>query len=215
VPRPTSPFAALAIVLFAAGCGSSPPPEAPPLGPFADPNATRSDPLVIATDTEPALPPRPDRPVVEVPQGDPGRCALSLARAPRPDCRAILPLSIGVTGGVDSANKGSDGDTCTVWNAGASAPQSITLDLGTETRVDAIVLVPEMTPGGSVRHAVSFSNDGKTFQVGQRIEAPMQSGVAADLVLPKPERARFVRVTTEASPSWVAWREVGLFRCGS
>ncbi len=202
----------LALGCGALGCGSFSPPPAPP--PLSDASTLRTDPLVIATDTAQDDPPRPD-PRVEIPSSNPERCRLALTRAPRPDCRAIFPLSIGVTGGSDSASKGSDGDTCTIWNSGGFAPQSITFDLGTETRIDAIVLVPEMSPNGSVKHAVAFSNDGKSFQVGQRVEAPMQSGVAQDLLLPAPERARFVRVTTDQSPSWIAWREVGLFRCGS
>jgi hypothetical protein len=209
--------AALAPALLPA-CGSDPPTplEPVPEGPLASSPASRpSDPLVIASDPNatfpvPVEPPRRDPP----PIAD-SSCALSLRRAPRPDCRAVFPLSFSASQNGGDASKASDGDTCTIWNAGGSAPQSVTIDLGVETRIDAIVLVPEMTPNGSVRQAIAFSKDGRTFEVGHRVEAPMQTGVGVDLVLPKPETARFVRVTTEQSPSWVAWREIGLFRCGS
>jgi hypothetical protein len=141
-------------------------------------------------------------------------CRLALARPPRDDCRLLFPTSMAASASTATGAHAADGNTCTVWNAGAFAPQVITLDLGTVTRVDVISLVPEMTPSGAVEHEVAVSGDGRIFQTAHVLRAPMQSGVAAELVLPKPERARFLRITTKASPSHVAWRDIGLFRCG-
>lgn len=198
------------VAALAAACAprADLPPDPPPL---PDPPAERvladgpaPGPLVIATDAPPApIPPRGTG------------CGLTLAQAPRAGCVQLPVLVATADRNAKDAAAASDTDRCTIWNAGGFAPASVTLDLGAETRIDVIALVPEMTPDGRVSHAIAFSDDGKTFVTGQRVEAPMQSGVAAELALPKPERARFVRVTTSASPSWVAWREIGLFRCGT
>jgi len=41
------------------------------------------------------------------------------------------------------------------------------------------------------------------------------TGVAVELVLPKPERSRFIRISSEKSPSSIAWREIGLIQCST
>jgi hypothetical protein len=163
-------------------------------------------PLVMAT----SQPPDPN----PIASAEPD-CTIRLARPPRAGCNEIFALTAQASSAQADASKAGDGSVCTIWNSGGGAPQQVTLDLGTPTRVDVIALVPEMTPDGTVSHEVSFSDDGRSFQVGHRIEAPMRSGAQVELVLPKPERARFVRVTTTKSPSSIAWREVGLFRCGT
>ncbi len=191
--------------MFALACAPGPPPETPPPPRHpgeVEPLLLPAGPLVMAT-AERAAPPQTG-----------AECALRLGRAPRAGCGLLFPLATSASGASATAGLASDGSTCTIWNAGGHAPHSVTLDLGAPTRVDVIALVPEMTPNGQVSHEIAFSDDGRTFQVGHRLQAPMQSGVAVELVLPSPERARFVRVSTSASPSWVAWREIGLFRCG-
>jgi hypothetical protein len=198
---------ALCLLLSLSACASPPPPIAPdpPRDPIEQPpTLLPAGPLVMAT----AAPPEP----VADPAAD---CTIRLERPPRSGCNEIFALGATASGASAEAGKAADGSRCTVWNAGAFAPQQLTFDMGTPTRIDVIALVPEMTPDGSVLHEVAFSDDGKTFQVGHRIEAPMRSGQQVELVLPRPEKARFVRVTTTRSPSFVAWREVGLFRCGT
>jgi hypothetical protein len=194
---------------FLLSCASPPPPLAPdpPRDPLApEPTILPASPLVMAT-SDPPPPSAAASPEVD--------CTIRLERPPRAGCNEIFALGAAASGGTADAGKSADGSRCTVWNAQGFAPQAVTLDMGTPMRIDVIALVPEMTPDGTVSHEVAFSDDGKTFQVGHRIEAPMRSGQQVELVLPKPERARFVRVTTARSPSWVAWREVGLFRCGT
>jgi hypothetical protein len=65
-----------------------------------------------------------------------------------------------------------------------------------------------------VRQRIELSDDGVTFASAHRIEAPMASGAPVELVMPKRERARFMRVVSDVSPSWIAWREIGIVRCG-
>jgi hypothetical protein len=143
-------------------------------------------------------------------------CELPVPARMPSSCRFVPALTVTATAslGETPPKAAFDGSTCTVWNAGSSAPQSITVDLGAPTNIDAIVLVPEMTPNGQVRQRIELSDDGRTFQSAHRIEAPMASGTPVELVMPKRERARFMRVVSDASPSWVAWREIGVVRCG-
>lgn len=158
-------------------------------------------------------------PVVLVPDGPPSTtdtsCALPPARRSSPDCSSLFPLKVSASGGTDSAERAFDGSTCTVWSSGGVAPQSITIDLGAATDVDALILVPEMGAGGTVSHRIEVSDDGVHFQTAQRIEAPMQNGLPVELDFPRREHTRFMRFTTDASPSRVAWREIELIRCGS
>lgn len=201
--------AALSVLLLVACAAPLPPPDPPPPPPpDSEPRplaipVTPPGPLVIATEVPPPPPPAPV-----------SGCALRLTQVGRSGCTQLPVLVARADRNSAEAASASDGNTCTVWRSGAGAPGSVTFDLGAETRIDVIALVPEMTGGGSVAHEIAFSNDGQRFEVGQRVEAPMQNGVPAELPLPKPEKARFVRITTTKSPSAPAWREVGLFRCG-
>jgi F5/8 type C domain len=203
---PNAAVAAFAVHSLVACRPSEPPVEPDPPYPPADvaiePLEPRQ-PLVIA-----AASPEP------IPSADTS-CELQLTRLPS-DCRVIPVVGVSATATEPRSSAGNafDGSTCTTWNAGNFAPQSITVDLGTPTDVDAIVLVPEMTPNGQVRQRIEFSDDGKTFVSAHRIEAPMASAVPVELIMPKRERTRFVRVVSDASPSWVAWREIALVRCG-
>jgi hypothetical protein len=101
-----------------------------------------------------------------------------------------------------------DRSACTIWNSGAGAPQSITLDLGEPRPIGHVVLVAAMTPAGQVAHVVEVSDDGVTFDPRARYDGEMFDGGVFGLTLVPAARARFVRVRTERSPSWVAWRDV-------
>jgi hypothetical protein len=178
-------------------------PEKPTSNLVIEPVVQR-DPLVIATGNAPD------------PQPAAALCDLPVPARMPSDCRFVPALTVNATSslGETPPKAAFDGSTCTVWNAGNFAPQSITVDLGTPTNIDAIVLVPEMTPNGQVRQRIELSDDGVTFASAHRIEAPMASGAPVELVMPKRERARFMRVVSDASPSWIAWREIGIVRCG-
>ncbi len=199
----------LLVYLSCAGCAPVPPPTEP-----APPDPTSgvviepvrpAEPLVIATgDVEPLS--QPAAPV----------CELSVPARMPSGCRFVPALTVTATSSLaETPPKAAfDGSTCTVWNAGNFAPQSITVDLGVPTNIDAIVLVPEMSPNGRVRQRIDLSDDGVTFASAHRIDAPMAAGAPVELVMPKRERARFMRVVSDTSPSWIGWREIGIVRCG-
>ncbi len=208
MPRLLGRTQTLLAVTALAGCSPPPPVEipAPPDPVVAEPGHGSSGPLVLAV----------DEPTPLAPPESPASAACELPKSPGlpADCRAIFPLAVKASGARESAALAFDGSTCTTWNAGGFAPQAITVDLGAPTDIDALVLVPEMTPNGNVTHRLELSEDGKTFSSAHRIEAPMSSGQPVELVFPKRERTRFLRLSSDKSPSWIAWREIGLLRCG-
>jgi hypothetical protein len=115
--------------------------------------------------------------------------------------------------GSASSNASVDGNLCTLWNAGAVAPQEVTLDLGREENLTDLVMVPGMTPDGAVRHLIKTSADGVTYTTTGVIDGPMAEREAYRLTLARPVQARFIRIVTAASPSWVAWYELAALDC--
>lgn len=211
--RPASLVVLLALsVPSFAGCGSSAP-HAPPqplveVTPetFAHPRVTGRRPAMILV-----TPPGPSAtaPAVAVVES----CDVEISATFGAGCHVLVPQRISATSSVGTAVNAFDQSRCTSWSAGAMAPQSITVDLGTSTDIDGLLLIPEMTQPGSVKHRIEVSDDGVTFESSQRIEAPMSNGSAAALRLPQRERARFVRFATESSPSMIAWTEIALVQC--
>lgn len=197
------------VLAAAAGCGG---PEivvieAPPEPAVPDGREGRgarevggSDPpLMIAGDEpDPAVVARPDDCRVPIPE---------------PRCRRIPVARAVASANQADALQALDGSACTIWNAGGFAPQSVELDLGEPAFVDGFELVPEMTPNGAVTHVIEVSLDGQRWEPAHRVEGAMQSGVAFEMLLPKTMRARFLKVSTLASPSWVAWRDIVVLHC--
>lgn len=144
-----------------------------------------------------------------------GECDARLLASRAGDrCSLVAVRDTAGTGpGARQSVTAADGSSCTVWNSGAGAPQTLTLDLGDEVTLSGLVLVPEMTPDGPAHHVIKISTDGVSFQSAGAVSGAMASGVAYELTLPQPIRARFVRVITARSPSWVAWREVVPLAC--
>jgi hypothetical protein len=163
--------------------------------------ATGSDDEPIPDDDPPPPPPPPP------PDDNP--CLVT----PPSGCQQLAPLSVSADANTSDSSRAGDGDSCTVWNAGGFAPHAVTFDFGVVTSFRVVTLIPEMTPSGAVEHVIELSDDGKRFAVAHRIQAPLSSGVPETLRLPRTERARFVRVTSKKSPSWIAWREVAFFQC--
>ncbi len=187
-------------------------PIAPPTPSEIVTDEPSSDPLPVAH-------PVATRPVAHLPESLPRvvarQCDVDLASRIGPTCHVAFPITVTATAAADGAAQAFDGSACSIWNAGRFAPASVTVDLGATVDIDAFVLVPEMTPNGSVTHRIEVSDDGVAFAPSQRIEAPMQSGEPVDLRLPERVHARFVRFATDASPSWVAWREIAVVHCGA
>ena len=101
-----------------------------------------------------------------------------------------------------------DGNTGTLWNSGGFAPQWIEADLGATYSVKKIRLTIEQSPAvQSATHVITINGVtvatlSGTFTSGSTIEADL---------LNAPTNGRFVRVTTTASNSWIAWREIAIY----
>ena len=108
-----------------------------------------------------------------------------------------------------------DGNGATIWNSGAYATQWIQLDLGRTVSVGKIRMKVAQTPAiGDTAHAISVGQSPSalttvaTFfrrtQDGQWLEfAPSGKNLG---------NVRYVRITTSASPSWVAWNEIEVYQ---
>jgi hypothetical protein len=181
-------------------------------------------PVVAPQDAEPPpkalaqAPPEPDgggafaivrREPVALNACDLGRAVASLGRG----CERFPAMEVAGPRPPGATQAAFDGDGCTIWNAGGFPPQTAAMDLGAPAEIAAFLLLPEMTPNGQASHAIETSIDGRAFQRMGQVQAPMQTGVLYEMVLPEPVLARFVRVVTTQSPSWVAWRDIVAVRC--
>ncbi len=106
-----------------------------------------------------------------------------------------------------------DSDACSLWNSNGFVPQAITLDLGSSRTASRLLLIPGMSPRGRVVHVVEISDDGKSFEPRARYDGEMFDSGAFVVKLEPAARARFIRIRTETSPSWVAWFEIVPFTC--
>lgn len=102
----------------------------------------------------------------------------------------------------------NDGDASTYWNAPASTGW-VEIDLGTPTIVEEVRLLVEQTPPGPTTHVVSVAGENQSFTEVHTFDGTTQSNdwLIVDLQ-PDLTNVRYVKVTTTASPSWVAWREI-------
>jgi len=157
------------------------------------------------------VPPAPSASVAIVDGAPPRACTN--------EWRGELPSACSEVAAVGAASAGADAsaaidrDACTMWNANAPAPQEVTLDLGGERVVRGVIVVPAMTPSGAVAHVASTSTDGAAFTPRARFEGTMQNARAQMIAFVTPVSARYVRVRTERSPSWVAWFEIVPVAC--
>ena len=102
-----------------------------------------------------------------------------------------------------------DGDARTSWNAGASAPAWIELDLGDERTVTMIRLLTEQSPPGRTVHHILVASDDGAYTTVHVLDGHTETGRWLTFRPEAPlERVRAVVVETVESPSWVAWREI-------
>ena len=99
----------------------------------------------------------------------------------------------------------------TAWSAGADAPQSIEVDLGAEVSIDEVYLLVTQFPEGTTHHRLLLAGANHAFSLAAEFQGPTADGDVLSFVPASPVVARFVRVETVSSPSWVAWREIQVF----
>ena len=104
-----------------------------------------------------------------------------------------------------------DGSEETSWGSGADPVQWIEVDLGGRRTVAEVRLLVAQFPAGRTRHVV----EARTPQGLRRIGVAAGRTKDGDWLIVRARRplrgVTAVRVTTTASPSWVAWREVQVY----
>ncbi|HEX2609971.1 MAG TPA: discoidin domain-containing protein [Gemmatimonadales bacterium] len=106
-----------------------------------------------------------------------------------------------------------DGNQCTYWNAGVHAPAWIQASFAQPTTLRAFVMVPEATPNSDVHHVIESSDDGVTFTTRLEIYDYHEDRKVYTYALPAPVTARYWRVSSLSSESWIAWADIGMYSC--
>jgi hypothetical protein len=111
-----------------------------------------------------------------------------------------------------------DGDTGTHWSAGGGPPQWIEIDLGVAHDIAEIRLTPSQYPAGRTVHRVLGKGPGTggDFVALHTFDGPTEDGQRLVFTPDAPwQGIQVIRVATDISPSWVAWREIELIDAGT
>jgi hypothetical protein len=110
----------------------------------------------------------------------------------------------------------TDGNPMAIWNSEGFPPQWVEIDLGADSVVHHVTVIPEQKPDGLTDHKISGTTAaGQTRLLGE-LNGNTSAGVAVSLAVPEEvgRGIRKVRVETVATPkSWVAWREIEVYGC--
>ena len=104
-----------------------------------------------------------------------------------------------------------DGLFETGWGAGGFPPQWIQIDLGAVRSVHEIYLAVDQFPAGDTRHRLLLAGADGVFTLADEFEGRTEPGDVLSFRPPVPVTARFVRVETLSSPSWVGWHEIQVY----
>jgi hypothetical protein len=150
-----------------------------------------------------------------------GAIAAALAPRNRPDPCAPPPgprdLALGkpVIASAQAAGPAAnavDGNSGTIWNAGADPPQWIEVDLGAPVTVARVRLrVAQFPAQGATVHRVYTRGPGPgdPLVLRRELSGTTSDGEVLDVSAGGPwGNVRYVRIETIASPSWAAWREI-------
>ena len=152
-----------------------------------------------------------------------GVLASALSPATRPDPCTVGPLDLPLELAGDAQASASsslpdgrpalanDGLAATSWNSGDDAPQWIELDLGSVRTISGIRLLVGQYPAGRTTHRVLARGGGGALRLLATLRGTTTDGDWLEVPFDSPVRARYVRVETTESPSWVAWREISIF----
>lgn len=102
-----------------------------------------------------------------------------------------------------------DGSLQTLWSSGTYAQQWVQVDLGSKRPLCKLRLTVSQSPAATVKHTVLIGDTPQSlveFSVIQQYAADMDT-----IDVPIMANTRYVRIRTDSSPSWVAWRELRAF----
>ncbi len=105
-----------------------------------------------------------------------------------------------------------DGKLSTGWNAGAYAPQWVSIDLDGQYDISRIELIPSLSPAGNTTQEIFVSTDLSSwksvdiFSIYTTDKNPIERNFTKTLT-----NVRGVKILTKSSPSWVSWLEVEIY----
>lgn len=108
-----------------------------------------------------------------------------------------------------------DGDPGTLWNSGGGPPQWIEIDLGEAFDVAEIGMLTSQSPAGGTTHRVYGKGPGTggAFELLGEVSGQTDDSQSLQIVgQPYWPGIQVIRVETVNSPSWVAWREIEVYR---
>jgi len=111
----------------------------------------------------------------------------------------------------------TDGDVNTHWVSGGFPKQWIQLDFGRPVAISQIRLLTSQNPSGETTHTISVGDDPNHLRVvrkfsGQTSDSQWLEHSGDGQHGDRLGNARYVRVTTTKSLSWVAWREIEVYQ---
>jgi hypothetical protein len=109
----------------------------------------------------------------------------------------------------NTADMAFDGDVATGWNAGAYPVQWIEVDFGSPQAFSGITALVNQLPRTAVtNHEVTLDGVPAFSWNGETNHLDLLSYAFGTM-----QTAQTVRITTTASPSWVAWFEIQILGC--
>lgn len=107
-----------------------------------------------------------------------------------------------------------DGSLCSTWNAGGYAPAWWRVDFGGTRFIRGVTLVPNTSPSpASVNHVIETSLDGVTYTPRINMVQTVSSQGMYSFDFGSSVSARYLRVRSVSSPSWISWYEIAAFTC--
>lgn len=141
---------------------------------------------------------------------------LALATSAWADPIKIHPVEVTASSSFsgDVPGNACDGNSATVWNAGRFATQWIQFDLGRTVSLRRIRLQIAQSPTGDTRHIVSVGQSPTSLHQATEFVGTTHDGQWLEFDLGGKElgNVRYIRVTTDKSPSWIAWREAEFYQ---
>jgi hypothetical protein len=104
-----------------------------------------------------------------------------------------------------------DGDYDTEWNAGDGPPQWIEIDLGEDYNITTINLHVAQFPDGSTVHKLEGKNSSGDWITLTEFSGETTGTDILTYTGTGDASYRYIKVTTQTSPSWVAWKEIEVF----
>lgn len=96
----------------------------------------------------------------------------------------------------------------TIWNTGAHAPQWIEIEFSENYQIEKILLRVSQYPQGETHHQVWAGLERGDYWLAADLRGETLDGDVITVELEDLPTARFLKIETIQSSSWVAWREI-------